>query len=365
MLINRPVNSWKDTFDQAELWEGLHQRLAPDNPFVSPLWSKMWFDTHADSKKRQVILLSATGENKGGILLLSKGKTRRFKIPVMSIESIGAGVSAYDRHLVAKQEPLLTKEAITPLLEQIADFKGWAFFRLAPLPATYPLYDAFETAAGKQGLLSIRRAYAKGYKIQTGMGWDAYVNSRSRGFRKKMNASNRKMKESKLFKIMAYKGFESAEYLRGIVNEISIKSWKAKVGTDVFNPAYNRFWELALPSTLAAGKSTIWVLYYQDKPAAYEWHLHEGRNIIALKSDYNQDFSALSPGNLLSWHAMYHAFQTGASEIDFLMGGGDYKKRWATDSYQLDELLIFNKSLYSRIWRKILLRQDRILSCFN
>jgi CelD/BcsL family acetyltransferase involved in cellulose biosynthesis len=365
MLINRTVNSWTDTLDQTAFWEGLHQRLAPDNPFVSPLWSKMWFDTHADSKKRQVILFSAAGAKEGGILLLSKGKTRRFKIPVVSIESIGSGVSAYDRHLVARQEPLLTKEAITPLLKQIADFKGWAFFRLAPLPATYPLSDVFEYAAGKQGLFCIRRAYSKGYTIQTGMGWEAYVNSRSKGFRKKLNASNRKMKESNLFTITAYKDFESAARLSGILNAISLKSWKAKVGTDVFNPAYNRFWELALPSTLAAGKSTIWVLYCQDKPAAYEWHLHEGRNIIALKSDYDQDFAAFSPGNLLAWHAMQHAFQTGASEIDFLMGGSDYKKRWATDTYQLDELLIFNKSLYSRIWRKILLKQDRILSCFN
>ena len=47
------------------------------------------------------------------------------------------------------------------------------------------------------------------------------------------------------------------------------------------------------------------------------------------------------------------------------MGGGDYKKRWATDSYQLDELLIFNQSLSSRIWYNILSRQDQIKALYQ
>lgn len=46
MFVSRKIDSWKDTLDQLELWEALHQKLAPDNPFVSPYWSEILFNIH-------------------------------------------------------------------------------------------------------------------------------------------------------------------------------------------------------------------------------------------------------------------------------------------------------------------------------
>jgi hypothetical protein len=365
MFISRKIDSWKDALDQLELWEALHHKLAPDNPFVSPYWSEIWFDIQIKNKQRQVYLLTCTKEGPQGITLLSKGRTNRFKLPVKSIESVGAGASAGDRHFVFKQEPLLTKEAIDPLMARIGAFKHWAFFRLAPLPSPYPFYEAFRKAAGRYGLCAFKRPYSTGYKIRTRMGWEAYEKSRSKKFRKNMRSAGKKMNERNHFRIEEVTGSGSTDYLSGIIHTISMKSWKVDAGTDIFSANYSGFWKIALLKTLATGKSTVWVLFYQDQPVAYEWYLRQGRCIISLKADYDREFTGFSPGNLLSWHALQHAFATGASEIDFLMGGGDYKKRWATDAYQLDELLVFNKSPSSRIWREILSRQDQLKALYQ
>jgi CelD/BcsL family acetyltransferase involved in cellulose biosynthesis len=116
---------------------------------------------------------------------------------------------------------------------------------------------------------------------------------------------------------------------------------------------------------LEAGQTTLWVLYHQDQPVGYEWSLRQGSRIIALKADYDEAYTRFSPGNLLAWHILQQVFEGDVAEIDYLMGGGEYKKRWATDSYQLDELLIFNQSLSSRIWYNILSRQNQIKALYD
>ncbi|MCK4784683.1 MAG: GNAT family N-acetyltransferase [Desulfobacteraceae bacterium] len=365
MFITRPVNSWQDTLDQMTLWRTLHHQLAPDNPFVSPLWSEIWFNTHLEKKQRKTFLLTATNEGAEGIILLSKGRTQRFKLPVKSIESIGAGRSATDRHFVSEQEPLLTKRATSPLLESIKAFKDWAFFRLAPLSADYPFFEEFITAAERHGLTAFRRPYSIGYKIKTDMGWEAYEKSRSKNLRKSIRVAYKKMQKSGVFRIEAHTDADSAGHLLCILNKVSMNSWKVEAGSDIFNPVYRGFWEKAFLDTLAAGQTTLWVLYYRDQPVGYEWYLQQGRRMFGLKTDYDEEYARFSPGTLLKLHTLQKHFETGASEIDFLMGGGDYKKRWATDSYQLDELLIFNQSLYSRIWYNILSRQDQIKALYQ
>lgn len=365
MFTTRQVDTWKDVLDQGALWETLHHQLAPENLFVSMLWSEIWFNTHLENSRQKVFLLSAAKEAERGIMLLSKGRTKRFKLPVKSIESVGAGVSASDLHFVVRQEPLLTREAIDPLLQRIATFENWAFFRLAPLPATYPFYDAFNIAAKRYGLFVFRRPYSTGYKIRTSGGWEAYVKSRSKNFRKAMRSSYKKMQENDLFSIETWTEPGDVEHLLDILNSISMKSWKLEARTDLFNSRWQGFWKQAIRDTLAAQKATIWVLYYQGQPIAYEWVLRQGDCIIDLKGDFDREFAGFSPGNLLLWHAIQHGFKTGASEIDLLMGGGEYKNRWATERYRLDELLIFNKSLYSRVWYKILSRQDEIRALYQ
>jgi CelD/BcsL family acetyltransferase involved in cellulose biosynthesis len=360
MFITSAVDTWEDALSHMPLWTELHLRLAPDNPFVSALWSRNWVNTHVGKKTRKVILLSSAHEGAEGLMLLAKGRTTRFKIPVKSIETIGAGVSAGDRHFVAVQEPLLTGSAIDSLLESVAAFKGWAFFRLAPLPSDYPHYDRFKSAAEQNGLTAFMWPYSVGYRIRTAMGWKAYEKSRSPKFRANMRASFKRMQSSGLFRIEALGNDHPVDDLLGILNCVSTKSWKVKSNTDIFNPAYKGFWRKVFADTIAANQTTLWVLYYDEQPIAYEWYLQQGCRRISLKADYDQAFARFSPGNLLSWHALRHSFRAGATEIDFLMGGGDYKHKWATEAYQLSELHIFNQSLNSRIWYHVLSRQDRI-----
>lgn len=316
-------------------------------------------------KKGRVWLVWGQDQGSEGISLLWAGISKRFGLPVKCIESVGAGVSANDRHFVAKQEPLIEPGAVDEFLGRIAAFGNWSFFRMAPVAATSRFNKAFAEAAREHGLAVMTRPYATGYKIVTDCGWQVYEKSLPKKFRKNIQACSRKILENNLFQVRAHTDLTAGENVLDIAGGISAKSWKAGAGTDIFNPAYKGFWKQALQKTLAAGKSTVWVLYYGSRPVAYEWHLRQGGCIIALKADYDREFAGFSPGNMLAWHGLQNAFESGASHVDLLMGGGAYKKKWATHAYPLNELLVFNKTLHSRAWRQILSRQDRIKGLYR
>jgi len=356
----RPIKSWQDLADHLELWQQLHRQLTPENIFTRPFWSRAWLESHGTSRKRKVVLLTSATQGAEGVLLLSIGKSQRLKLPVVSIETIGLGRSFNRRHYVYEQEPLLTRPAINPLLACISKLKAWTFVRLAPLPENYSLSKEIITAAPTHGMIALKQPYGVGYKIKTQHGWDAYEKSRPKKFMKNIYRACRRLKSAGEFTVKSHGKGDLPEDLLGIIKTVSKNSWKVSAGSDILNPSFRGFFENIFLESLSAGYTTLWVLYQSGHPIAYEWHLNQKRRIVAIKADFDQKFAHYSPGNILAWHALKGSFESGVAEIDYLFGGGDYKQKWATDRYEMEELLLFNSSLYSRFLYKILARQDWI-----
>jgi CelD/BcsL family acetyltransferase involved in cellulose biosynthesis len=358
------VESWQCIADQMQLWHQLHKQIAPDNPFISPLWSKIWFESERKSDKK-VLLLVSRDKDAEGLLLLAKGRTHRYGIPMVSIESIGVAKSARGRHLVCEQEPLLKKEAIDSFLACISGIKYWTFCRLAPVQGSHALVSEIVKAAPRHGLTVLRRNYSVGYKVNGLISWEEFEQTRSRKFLKNIRKLYLEFRDSDEFEIKSYSAIAEVDYLLSVIEMVSARSWKKKAGSDIFNSSFNGFYRNLFMQTIMTGKTTLYVLEYLGKPIGYEWHLREGDRVLALKADYDQNFAHCSPGNILAWHALKESFAKGMSEVDYLMGGGDYKKRWTTNSYQLEEVLLFNSNSYSQFIYRILLRQESIDSLLD
>jgi CelD/BcsL family acetyltransferase involved in cellulose biosynthesis len=360
MFTIRPVESWDDISDQMALWRDLHGRLTPENPFTTPFWSKVWFKAHKNDRRQETVMLFSGAKGAEGIILATRKKTQRMKLPVVSIESIGAGRSPNRRHYVYEQEPLLTKASIGPLLQCLAGMKRWTFFRLAPLPQNYPLTSDIIDAAPSYALTALRKRYGVGYRISTTGGWDAYEKSRPKKFRQNIKRACRRLQAAGDFTIVEHGNTDSPNHLIDAIEAVSKNSWKAESGSDILSSSFRGFFENLFLESLASGKLKLWVLYFSGSPIAYEWHFRQDSRLIALKADFDKSYAHFSPGNILAWYALKGSFELGVAEIDYLFGGGDYKQKWATDRYEMEELLLFNSSLYSRFLYKILSRQDWI-----
>jgi CelD/BcsL family acetyltransferase involved in cellulose biosynthesis len=62
--------------------------------------------------------------------------------------------------------------------------------------------------------------------------------------------------------------------------------------------------------------------------------LHRDRNYFYL-CDFHPDYAAISPGTLVTAHAIEHAAQRGAKYFDFLQGEEPYKyQKWGAQPRQ-------------------------------
>jgi len=333
-----------------DLWKGLHGRLSPDNPFNSPEWSGIILNSQKASYGQRLLAAISEEHGKEAVLPLWVHCVFQFGLPSRRVESIGIGSSPTRRHRVYVQEPLVVSEAWNLLLNSIRALGGWNLFRLAPLPKNSPTIKMLDRISSDHNLIFFRRPYATGFKIViSGRNWRDYKKSRSKKFLKGIRSAIKKLKNHAGFVIETYQKSEDRNKMIEAILAISKNSWKADIGTDLFNKNNHGFFRMVLTHYIDAGKSAVWVLYDNKRPIAFEWHLrHNGRS-IALKADYDKAYAFLSPGNVVAWHACKSCFETGFDEVDYLFGGSAYKKRWATDVYLLEEVILFKKDPYSRI----------------
>ncbi len=332
------------------LWRDLHGRLAPDNPFTGPEWSGFIFKTQNGNRGQRLWLVKSCEQGKEAVLPLRVHRTFQFGLPSQRVESIGLGNSPHRQHYVYAQEPLVEPDAWRLLLDGIRQLGQWNLFRMAPLPENHPTIASLARLASDQNLIFFRRPYARGFKIVVKDGsWEDYQNSRSKKFLKSIRSAAKKLTQHFDVKIVAYQKPHDKVEMTEALRAISKNSWKADIGSDLFNESHRSFYRLALTHFLDAGQSLVWVLYAGKRPIAFEWHLRHNRRSIALKADYDKAYSTFSPGNVLAWYACRSCFEDGLDEVDYLFGGSAYKQRWATAEYLLEEIMLFKKDLYSRI----------------
>ena len=236
------------------------------------------------------------------------------------------------------------------LLNSIRALGRWNLFQLAPLPRNNSTIKMLDRVSSDHNLIFFRRPYSNGFKIViSGRNWRDYKESRSKKFSKGIRSAIKKLTKQSGFVIETYKKSEDRNKMLEAIFAISKNSSKADVGIHLFNKNHHGFYRMVLTHYLDTGKSVVWVLYHDNRPIAFEWQLRHNGLSIALKADYDKAYAFLSPGNVVAWHACKSCFETGFDAVDYLFGGSAYKKRWATDEYLLEEVILFKKDPYSRI----------------
>jgi len=130
--------------------------------------------------------------------------------------------------------------------------------------------------------------------------------------------------------------------------DVSRASWKHRHRTSMVSTPERRefFSEL---SNIAArnGWLRIWLLYLDDKPIATEFHLEYMKRTHAMRGDFDEAASSLSPGSVLEAHIIEECFRNNLSEYDFCGLPYGYKLRWTTQLHERRNLIFCNRSCYS------------------
>ena len=132
------------------------------------------------------------------------------------------------------------------------------------------------------------------------------------------------------------------------VIRISARSWKSRTGNSLDQAGPQAFIRNLSHGAQDQGWLSVWRLSLDGLPIAMEYQLIGGGIAYALRSDFDTDYEALSPGSHLSRCMLETLFSHGLHH--YLMGPGDnaYKYRWADTTETVLAMTVYAPSLKGR-----------------
>lgn len=96
---------------------------------------------------------------------------------------------------------------------------------------------------------------------------------------------------------------------------------------------HQRFFEAALAACAGEEQLAILTLSLGGRRAAFDIYVLGGATASVVLGRYDPDLARYSPGQLLAEQGVQWAIDRGATAVDLQLGGDQYKRRWATSSY--------------------------------
>lgn len=219
--------------------------------------------------------------------------------------------------------------------------------------------EAFCRALAGNGLLHGRTASSRcPYLALTG-GWQPFLASKSRKFRRNLQAAQRKLQAAGRLEYQSWQG--EVERLQGLLEEYATlegRSWKARAGIGAAQSVEHRRFYLHLASEFGAGGEFVFRCLRMDgRMIAATFGLIYRRRYYSLHIANDAAFSRYSPGTYLESRELEECFDADLDEYDFLGGFLRNKVRWASTVretvavhlYQRQPLLIALYVAYFRI----------------
>lgn len=283
---------------------------------LSAEWFQLLGETVFPEKCTHIYLLQRDGELRG-VLPLFFQRTRMW---FRQLSGLTNYYSSLYRPLLAST---VTPDELAGYLWMILKDARVDVLRFDTMDPTHPAFNLLE--------LAIRRAGLKPYRFYCSGNWYLPVGSRSfptyfQGLPSRICNTVRR-REKKFYadargKLEIVTGNEGLEKAIVAWNKIYSASWKKAEPFPEFVPGLIRL-------CAARGWLRLGLAYYDGEPVASQiWIVSHGRAAI-YKLSYDEKFTHLSAGTVLTAHLMRHVLDIDkVEEVDYLIGDDAYKKDW-------------------------------------
>lgn len=324
-------------------WNKLLEQSSSDRVFMTHEWFTCWWQAFGEGKRLFIVLAKNKEEIIGIAPLMIHGSTFR-KMPIRSIGFMENKDSPGCGFIIKKgYEQIVAKAFITFLMEKIGN---WEILFFKNMLYEKEIYD---------GITEILYQGDKKYIISNGLNspfikveneWEEYFKSISNRSKKTIRNVCNRMKKLGNIKV---KEFSNMKVFDDIVS-ITKNGWKYQEGKAFINRRdREKFFRLLSKVAQENGWLSIWCVYKDNDPIAYEYHLKYRQSDTALLAEYNRNYSNFSPGTFLDFEIIKSLFNSEICEYDMCGSPDKYKKKWTEDVRQYKNLIIFNNSIYSNL----------------
>ncbi len=215
-------------------------------------------------------------------------------------------------------------ENLTHLFESLrSNEKCWSSIDLSPMSYDATFFDITVSALKKSGWHAFPYfCFGNWYLSIEGRDFDSYWKGLPSPLRHTVERKKKKLFCQPGSRIEVIRDEVELEAAISVYERVYQSSWKAPEPFPKFIPGLIRLYA-------SKGQLRLGVVYVNDEPAAAQiWIVSHGRAAI-YKLAYDEKFSDLSVGSILTAHLMQHVIDVdGVQEVDYLTGDDAYKQDW-------------------------------------
>jgi hypothetical protein len=215
--------------------------------------------------------------------------------------------------------------------------RGAGVVRLDALDADAPWLAGLLAGLRAGGLVALRfDHFGNWWEPAGGRGWTEYLADRPG--RQRETVRRRLARAGRDASIVIERITGGAALEDGIAAYLAVyaRSWKSPEPFAGFNPAVMR-------AAAAAGRLRLWVLRQAGQPVAAQYWVLAEAGAMVLKLAHDEAAVALSPGTVLTAHAIRDLLDNDhVASLDFGRGDDPYKADWCTQRRQRIGLLLCN-----------------------
>lgn len=202
----------------------------------------------------------------------------------------------------------------------------------------------------RHGHLYERRFIRESVFVNTEIGWENLRLRLSKKFKKNINNQKNRLAKAGELQFVKFTKPVDLPVAFNCIEKISSKSWQGENGTGLFSREDTKeFYKGLAEFTSRAGWLSIWILYLNGKPLAYEYHLRAESIEYALKAEYDKEYSDLSPGSVLDAHVVRELSEGSAERYDLLGYKEGYKTRWSDTTEKYIRIYVLKRNLIGTV----------------
>jgi hypothetical protein len=215
-------------------------------------------------------------------------------------------------------------------------------------PENSPLSDS------TSGLSMNVADHSRTIRVRIDSSFEAYWNARSSNLRKSIKRRARRVKDSGFTTHLAC--LEESAAMREAVERFGVlesAGWKGKDGTAVsIDNAQGQFYLDVMTGFAAAGRASVYALYFNDDVVAMQLALLSPGMLLLLKTSYDESRASFGPGRLLHYQLLEHEFaRRRVGTVEFYTNADNDQAAWATHERPIRQYLVFRNRLIAAAYQ--------------
>jgi CelD/BcsL family acetyltransferase involved in cellulose biosynthesis len=326
-------------------WNDLLNRSTTNTIFLTWEWINSWWQVFGNSSELLLITVREDNDILVGLAPLMLRKRRFYTFPISEITFIGSGLSDRQDFLISNDDPKI----IDAILQEIyKKKKKWTLIYFDQVPTTSLLLK--EKLFKKYPMVIEDSSICPYIPIQDS--WEGFYKSLSKKMRRDLSNKLNKFKKTGNWQFVVNDQVQDINNTVEAFKKIEEGSRKSGTQKEYFiNKDNMKFIQIFLEFCLKNNWLDISNIILDNKIISillgYIYH----KKYYAYFITFDEDFYNLSPGKIILNEKIKWCFNNNEkiTEFDFSRGDSYIKSRWATLSRQHQRLIIFKRTIYSKL----------------